>query len=255
MSSTVLLLVPAPSGNVASFANVNPPPLSPTSALITHISRTHSPKALGSYTLEHRLLVDTSSLLPGNTAPKRQTHFLTLASHFSQKTFVGTGATLSHPTHTFGNVDPPPTNGTAEPTKTSPDLAIVTVPSQPDTLFPLMMQKMSPMWAARQAHRVEAGITLGMDNWKIRVGELRISGGPGQGRVRGCLCELEYVGDEEGLERAPDRLADLAKAHLKGLAQDSGVDLGEMRVIAPVPGGNGVSLVRQYMDLLQFTRN
>ncbi|ERF71888.1 hypothetical protein EPUS_01803 [Endocarpon pusillum Z07020] len=251
MPATTLIFIAAPSGNPSSLAN-NPTP-SPTSTLITHISRTYSPKPMGLYTLEHRLLIDTSSLLPGHAVPRRYTHFLTLPSQYPGKTFVGTSSA-----GTLGSVALPNelANGSAtKPMDPSGELTLITIPSQPDTLFPLLMQRMSPLWVPRQAHRVEGGASFLIGDWQIRIGELRISGGQGQGRVRGCVCEIEgLLGDNDDEDGDTQENNGLARAFLDDLLQGSGVDASGTMVIRPVERGRD-GLIRQYMDLLKFARS
>lgn len=127
----------------------------------------------------------------------------------------------------------------------------MTIPSHSDTLFPLLVQRMSPLWVPRQAHRIEGGASFEMTDWKVRIGELRISAGQGQGRVRGCVCEAEFLGggdgDQEGMEG-------MARAFIEGLARDSSVAVDGIKVVGPV-AGEGSELVRQYMDLLKFARS
>lgn len=249
MPATMLIFLPTPSGNPSSINNTTP---SPTSILVTHISRKYSPKPLGPYILEHRLLVDTSSLLPGHSAPRRYTHFLALPSQFPGKTFVGTSAATSGSTTLPNEL----TNGSAtKPLDLSGELTLITIPSQPDTLFPLLMQRMSPLWVPRQAHRIEGGASFLIGDWQIRVGELKISGGQGQGRVRGCVCEVEFLqGDDEEEDCDPEENYGLARAFIEDLLQSSGVDASASKVIRPVTSGRD-GLLRQYMELLKFARS
>ena len=246
MPSTALIFIHAPTSDASSLANNHTTSL--TSALITHISRKYRPKLLGGYFLDHRLLVETSSLLPGHVSPRRYTHFLTLASQFPGKTFVGTSASVSA-------AGP---NGAANPTATNSadslgEYTLITIPAQPDTLFPLMMQRMSSLWVPRQAHRVEGGTSFAIDDWKVRIGELKISGGQGQGRVRGTLCEVEFLGGADGEERDDEEIVEVLKAFFEGLAEDSGIDVSKMKVTEKVASKES-ELIQRYMDLLKFAR-
>jgi TATA-binding related factor (TRF) of subunit 20 of Mediator complex len=134
------------------------------------------------------------------------------------------------------------------------EYTLISIPSHPDTLFPLMMQRMSPLWVPRQAHRIERGASFETNDWKIRVGELRISGGQGQGRVRGCICEAEFLGEGDGEEGDEGDAEGVITAFFEGLVEGSGVDVGNLKVIGKVCG-KGNALVRQYMDLLKFARS
>jgi TATA-binding related factor (TRF) of subunit 20 of Mediator complex len=113
---------------------------------------------------------------------------------------------------------------------------------------------MSPLWVPRQAHRVEGGTSFLIDGWKFRLGELRISGGKGQGKVRGCVCELEPISaDDDDEERYGAELARMAKVFFDTVVQGSGVDIHEMKLVGPIADGRD-GLVRQYLDLLTFAR-
>src|SRR5947208_15448668 len=78
------------------FLPLPPNTPSPTPGLTTHISRKYLTSAtpLPPFHLDHRLLIDTSSLLPNHpvsTHPRRYTQFLTL-SHLPGNTYVGTSS-------------------------------------------------------------------------------------------------------------------------------------------------------------------
>jgi len=101
---------------------------------------------------------------------------------------------------------------------------------------------------------VEGGTSFLIDGWKFRLGELRISGGRGQGRVRGCVCELEPVSvDYDDEERYGAELAKMARVFFETVVQGSGVDVHEMKIVGPIAGGRD-GLMRQYLDLLTFAR-
>jgi TATA-binding related factor (TRF) of subunit 20 of Mediator complex len=163
---------------------------------------------------------------------------------------VGTSAADST---TQANESP---NGSAAKLRSSTaEYSLGTIPSQLDTLFPLLMQKMSPLWVARQAHRVDGGTSFLIGDWKVRLGELRISGGQGQGRVRGCVCEVEFLFGDDGEEEEedPEEIEGLARAFFEGLTHGSDVDLAGMKVVGTAPGREN-RLVRQYMELFKFAR-
>lgn len=117
------------------------------------------------------------------------------------------------------------------------------------------MQKMSPLWVARQAHRVDGGTSFLIGDWKVRLGELRISGGQGQGRVRGCVCEVEFLFGDDGEEEEEDHeeIERLARAFFEGLIHGSDVDLAGMKVVGTAASREN-RLVRQYMELFKFAK-
>ena len=88
-------------------------------------------------------------------------------------------------------------------------------------------------------------------DWRVRLGELKISGGRAHGKVRGCVCEVGYFLADNGEQRDSGEIESLARAFFEDLVQGSGVDARGMKVIAPVAGAKN-GLVRQYMDLLEF---
>jgi TATA-binding related factor (TRF) of subunit 20 of Mediator complex len=116
------------------------------------------------------------------------------------------------------------------------------------------MQKMSPLWVPRQAHRVEGGVSFFVGDWKVRIGELKISGGQGQGRVKGCLCEVEFLDGNEDKDGTREEIVGLASAFFESLVQDSGVDVSGMKVIESTAHGE-MRIVQQYMELLKFARS
>lgn len=161
---------------------------------------------------------------------------------------MGTSATGS-----TGQPNQSASGSAAPPTDLAGDLTLVTIPSQPDTLLPLLIQRMSPLWAPRQAHRVDGGASFAVDDWQLRIGELRISGGQGQGKVKGCICEVELLDDSDGEDRSDEETERIVKSFFEGLVQGSGVDLGAWKVIVHTTG-TAQKLVRQYMELLKFAR-
>lgn len=244
-----IIFIPAPTADASSLANSNT--TSPTSALIAHIFKKYRPKPLGGFSLDHRLLIDTSSSLPGHAAPRRYTHFLTLSSQYPGKTFVGTGAQVLAADLNNGAAHPTATKSADSPGQ----YTLITVPSQPDTLFPLLMQRMPSLWVPRQAHRVEGGTSFEIDDWRVSIGELKISGGQGQGRVKGILAQVELLGgaDADGGQGGDEEVPDAFKAYFAGLSEGSGVDVSKIKVTERVASQEH-EFIQRYMDLLNFTR-
>ena len=137
---------------------------------------------------------------------------------------------------------------------------------------------MEPLWAFRSSLRVENGVAFSLlgGDWRVRLGDVRITAGQGQGRVRGMVAELEFCGaddDDAGLADASsneqakngesavdwDLRETLLRSFWDGLVSDSGVSMDRSQVVVKVPGVDKVekddlTLVRQYMELLRFTR-
>jgi len=215
------------------------------------------------YFLEHRLLVDTSSLLPSHslqTHPRRYTQFLAL-SHLAGKTFVGTSSSA-------GAVEKKETKkekkqaGAPAPDNTAP-MSIVSLPSgaSAEEFFVTVTRKMEPLWAFRSGIKVEggAGFQLRDGEWRVRIGDAKVSIGQGQGRVRGVIVELESAGDGDEADLDWAAREKTLRSLWDALVRGSGVNMDGLRVVVKVPGveegeGRDMVLVRQYMELLKFAR-
>lgn len=152
---------------------------SPFLALSQHVSRNLSAQPLPPFWLEYRLLVDTSSLLPGalENRKRRSTQILTL-SHFPEKSYV-----LTEP------------EDSVTPT-------MISIPSGAvaNSFFNMVTVKMQPLWAARNDFRVDNGTSVELSEGEVlavRIGELRVTGGHGAGKVRGVIVELSMREDSD----------------------------------------------------------
>lgn len=149
--------------------------------LISHISRAFPAQPLPPFFLDHRLFIDTSSLLPNaDTTLRRFTSILTL-SHTPTKTYVAT----SPPKDIKKDNDVP-----ATPT-------MITIPSSSlESFTQLVGTKLQPQWAHRQSLILENGTSLSLsDNeWTIRLGDLKIPSRPNQAGsvVRALVFEISY---------------------------------------------------------------
>jgi hypothetical protein len=157
-------------------------------------------------------------------------------------------------------------------------MAIISIPAGPpaEEFFWTVTRKMEPLWSARSGLRVEHGIafTLANGDWRLRLGDGRITLGQGQGRVRGMVAELEFcgVGDDEG---DPDETNEgqnnsgdgldwegrekMLKSFWDSLVSGSEVSMERLQAVVKVPGiekgeQGDLTLVRQYMELLRFAR-
>ena len=134
---------------------------------------------------------------------------------------------------------------------------------------------MEPLWTFRSSIRVENGAAFSLlgGDWRLRLGDARITAGQGQGRVRGMVAELEFCGiDEAGVSTGATEEAEngeyaidwqsrekLLGSFWDGLVGGSGVSMDRLQVVVRVPGvANGekddLTLVRQYMELMKFVR-
>ena len=153
----------------------------------------------------------------------------------------------------------PHTNGTSGPgSGDEGEMDIISIPAgSVEDFFYTVQNKMQPLWVARMIVRVENGAGFEIGEWKIRVGEVKQTGGAGQARVRGCVIEATmavpeddetFDGDEIGNERREELLKEIWD-HL---------GLVDGKAFVKVPGigiqKDGFGLMRQYMELLRFTR-
>jgi hypothetical protein len=157
-------------------------------------------------------------------------------------------------------------------------MAIISIPSGPpaEEFFWIVTRKMEPLWRLRSGMRVEHGVafTLASGDWRLRLGDGRITLGQGQGRVRGMVAELEFcgLGDDEGDPSETNEEHNnggnswdwegrekMLKSFWDGLVSGSEVSMERLQVVVKVPGiekgeKGDLTLVRQYMELLRFTR-
>ena len=160
-------------------------------------------------------------------------------------------------------------------------MAIINIPAGPlaEEFFWIVTRKMEPLWSRGSGLRVEHGVafTLANGDWRLRLGDGRITLGQGQGRVRGMVAELEFcgLGDDEEEEGDPSETNEehnndgggldwegrekMLKSFWDGLVSGSEVSMERLQAVVKVPGiekgeKGDLTLVRQYMELLRFAR-
>ncbi|KIX92614.1 uncharacterized protein Z520_11643 [Fonsecaea multimorphosa CBS 102226] len=155
---------------------------SPSSALISHISRSFPAEPLPSFHLDYRLFVDTSSLLPGSDTSQRKSASILTLSHTPFKTYVATS----------------PPKDKSQPTDQPTTFTVVTVPSSSaDPFTQLIGTKFQPQWAHRQSMIVDSGTALSLENgqWVIRIGDLKTPSRQTQtgSNLRGMVVEVSFI--------------------------------------------------------------
>ena len=125
----------------------------------------------------------------------------------------------------------------------------------------LVVAKLGPLWQARGAVSVVGGLGFEVGEFRVRVGEVRVGGagagaggggavgggGGGGAGGRGAVCEVEWVGVEDGEEVDWDE----AGRVIRGFWEALGVK-GARTVIA-VPGlKEGEGGVRQWCEILRI---
>ncbi|OQV02665.1 hypothetical protein CLAIMM_07821 [Cladophialophora immunda] len=163
---------------------IAPGQTSPSSALISHISRSFPAEPLPSFHLDHRLFVDTSSLLPNSDISQRKSVSILTLSHTPSKTYVATTT--------------PKDKSQATDQSTSPTFTVVTIPSSSaDPFTQLIGTKLQPQWAHRQSMVIDNGTALSLENgeWTIRVGDLKTPSRPNQAgsNLRGMVVEVSFI--------------------------------------------------------------
>ena len=200
---------------------INPGQTSPSDAVISHISRSFPAELLPAFYLEHRLFVDTSSLIPNSNAALRKTTSILTLSHTPATTYVAT-------------VSPKDTSQGAE--ESSPTSISITIPSaNADSFTQLISTKLQPLWTIRQTMIVENGTALSLNGgeWIVRIGDLKIPPRLNQAgsSVRGILVEVSHMVDEKDNEdKGPDDGQKVSKddetlirAFLESVTEGSGV--------------------------------
>ncbi|KAK6382630.1 hypothetical protein LTS17_003299 [Exophiala oligosperma] len=253
-----------------------PTQTSPTSTLISHITRTLPADPLPPFILDHRLFVDTSSLLPNTDTSKRSFTSILHLSQIPHDSFIGTTGAGA------GAAAPPSQPSQSTTPTTEPSLTITSLPSPAtDTLTQLIGTKLQPQWAHRQSVIIDNGTSLSLHDgdYTVRIGDLKTSPRGNQPlSLRGTILEVTYNADkdEDVEEAATDGATATATASvgkedetlLRGvvdaLAESAGVSMAGARVFfrktlrqerGKLPRGvTDWDLVRLYMTALRGSR-
>jgi hypothetical protein len=185
MPLTGVFLLPIPPGQA-----------SPSSALIAHVSRSYPAEPLAPFSLDHRLFVDTSSLLPGSDTTQRKTTSLLTLSHTPRISYVATTVPTKAKTED-GNE------------QTSHETTLITIPhSALDTFTQLIGTKLQPQWAHRQSLFVENGTSLSLDDgeWIVRIGDLKTPSRPNQpvSNVKAMVVEVTHHDNHDDHMQGPN---------------------------------------------------
>ncbi|KIW73457.1 hypothetical protein PV04_01574 [Phialophora macrospora] len=168
---------------------------SPSAALVSHISRSFPAEPLPSFYLDHRLFVDTSSLLPSSNSSLRKSTSILTISHTPATTYVATTS---------------PASQSKEKPVIAPSATLITIPStSADSFTQLIGTKFQPLWAHRQSLIIDSGTALSFLNgeWIIRIGDLKVPPRPNQtgSNLRGMVVEVSHMEDDSDLKiQGPD---------------------------------------------------
>jgi hypothetical protein len=236
-----------------------PNPTSPTALqqVIDRLTLLFNPRPLGRWGLEQKLFRESINLAAGqdsNRAPSsaqtlryvqvlnftyrpRKNYFATSLRRAS----IGQNGSLAN-----GSV-----NGQKD------DLISIKTISRPEfgteDGFDVTEKFMGPMWAHRQTLQVYQGVAYEIDEFRVRVGDLRQLA-PRQ-QVKGTVVEIQWVRSEDGDEEAEDEM--MGEVLIKGFWKKFGMELGEKQVVKefvrmPRVQNEEIGLVKQWVELLRL---
>jgi TATA-binding related factor (TRF) of subunit 20 of Mediator complex len=151
-------------------------------------------------------------------------------------------------------------------------MSIIAIPngSTAEECYEMITKKMQPLWTPRQNVRVDGGTALELNrgDWRMRIGDVRITSRQGQGNIRGVVVEVQYCGDEDEEDDGQDDEKEQAKWNVRdqmlrsffeAAMRESNVAMEGLRVVIKVSGVKKTEssewvLLRQYMELLRFAR-
>ena len=210
------------------------------------LSSQYEPTPLPRWTLEHRLMRETPRTVPSTGDDKASTsrylQFLSL-SHRPGRSYIAISAPQAQtragtPASSVGDS----ANGEAPAT-------IIAIPSglQSEEMVQLVVGKLSPLWSHRQTLHVGNGMAFEMEDFRIRIGEVR----QGQGAlVKGTVVEMEWLASPGGdLE---ERDWDTAQLVIRAFWETLGIDGAREVIRVSGSGDKGFDLVSQYCQLLRF---
>lgn len=227
MRLSSILYIPPKQASVSMPASYSPLQLM-SEAIYTHLS----PIQLPPWSLDHRLFYDTSSLLPTSKAPRRYMQYVALAHH-PGKVYIGC------------------TRHDAKDEPLPQDIIVVPAGFQTDDFFMVTaMRKMEPLWNLRAMMKIEGGLSYELDDWKIRLGELKQSGGAQGPRSRGWIVELSCKDNGGRLEGAG------LEADVQDLWRDIGNGIDGMKLFVSRQGigaeTDNFAAVKLWMEVLRM---
>lgn len=226
-----------------------PAPNSPTAFqhIVDRLIYLYNPRPLGRWSLDHKLFRETASLaasFDNRTPLSNQIRYLQTL-------------TLSHrPGRSFFAISEPPTaDGKANGQNDLP-VSIRTI-SSTVSAFEVAERGMGPLWMHRQTLQVMQGAAYEIDEFRIRVGDLRQIT-PRQ-QMRGTVVEIEWIGNGEGND---DKEEDLegGEVLIQAFWENLGMEFGEKQIVREfvTPPGlrrDQLASVRLFVELLRLRGN
>lgn len=238
-ANTRLFFIPSP---------LNSPNQTSLPLVVDRLTSIYNPTHLGRWTLDHRLLRDTSSILPQSDIPPRFVQFINL-SYIGGKSFV---AVSPQPTTDLRDTKGPAGVNAGGSIDKESGMTMIEIPAGSELEFlTLITKKMEPLWVFRQHVRVDNGQTFETDDWRIRVGDVRQVT---QARVRGCVVEVQVKEQPyEGADGENDWAVN--EAILKRFWKRLGIEGAREYIRVPgVSARDSLELPRQYVELLRLNR-
>ncbi len=216
----------------------------------------YQPQPEGRWSLEHRLMRET---LPSSAVEDSTTHALRYCqiltfSHHEGKSYVCISAPQPQ-TGAQGSTSTPLPDGGNDRRQAG---TLVTVPQgQTGELVQLMTLKMGPLWTQRQTLHVSNGFSYELQDFKVRLGEVK----QGQNAThKGVIAELEWLAGSASDtfdKESNTEIDDWEAGEVVISALWEGLDIPGSREMIRAPGvgqeqGKGMDLARQYCEILRL---
>ena len=126
---------------------------------------------------------------------------------------------------------------------------IIAIPagSQSEEMVQLVVGKLSPLWSHRQMLHVGNGLAFEMEDFRVRVGEVR----QGQSAlVKGTVVEVEWLAAADG-EPEEESDWDTAQLVIRAFWETLGIEGAREVMRVPGSGKRAFDLVNQYCQVLR----
>ncbi|KAI9879788.1 MAG: hypothetical protein M1830_007230 [Pleopsidium flavum] len=198
------------------------------------------------WTLEHRLMRETPRVATSAGDDKGSTlrylQFLNLSHHPSQS-YVAIAAPQAQ---TRAGT---PASSVGDGASGEGAATIVAIPSgvQSEEMVQLVVGKLGPLWSHRQTLHVSNGTAYEMEDFHVRLGELR----QGQSaQIKGVVAEVEWLGGgDSGSEEEADW--DTTELVIRAFWDALGLEGAREFIRVPELGKGRFDLVSQYCQLLR----
>ena len=209
--------------------------------ILDRLAKNHNPSPLPRWSLEHRLMRSTvapsSSSTSSSVPPAVRYLQLLTVSHLPGRSFVNVSPAQAQPTSQTGTV---------------PAGNMVAIPAGPQTdeFSHFLTAKLAPLWTSRQTLLVQNGFGFEMEDYRVRIGEVKQA--QAAQAPRGVVVEVEWLGDGDDGASGGETGEMAVQAFWDALELQG----GRKYIKVPGAGGNGKAkssdLARQYCELLRL---